>query len=171
MHELDLLAALDVFSGVPRADLHRLATLAPPTRFPADAPLFREGEEAEMALLLLAGRVEASIGEGKKARVIGTAGPGEIVGEQGLLGTGARRNATVRTVEACQCMILSPDLLRQARDNSALVALERRLLATLASRIRHSNAVVQDTWKATQGSGSEARISIRDRLRGLWGRR
>ncbi len=171
MTELDVLAALDVFAGVPRADLHRLATLAPPTHFPAGAPLFQEGEEADMSLLLVEGRVEASIGKGKKARVIGSAGPGEIVGEQGLLGVGARRNATVRTLDPCQCMTLTPDLLRQARDNAALVALEHKLLVTLASRIRHSNAVVQEAWRDRRKTGPGQKTSIRDRLRGLWGRR
>jgi CRP-like cAMP-binding protein len=170
MGDVDAMSALEVFADVPRRDLHELAVLAPPTRFPAGAALFSEGEEAQMALLILEGRVEASIGDGARARVVGQAGPGEIIGEQGLLGGSARRNATVRAVEPCACVILSADVLRRARDNEALVALEGRLLTTLASRIRHSNAVVQDAWRdsvATVGGKG----SIRDRLRSLWGRR
>ena len=170
MGDVDAMSALDVFAGVPRRDLHELAALAEPTRFPAGAALFSEGEKAQMALLNLEGRVDASIGDGASARVVGQAGPGEIIGEQGLLGGGASRNATVRAIDPCACAILSADVLRRARDNQALVALEGRLLTTLASRIRHSNAVVQDTWRDSVATGGD-KVSIRDRLRSLWGRR
>lgn len=171
MGDAKSLAGLPLFDRVPVQDLRQLCALAPPTAFPAGSTLIEAGTEADVALLLVAGKLEALVGEGSKARSLGEILPGEVAGERGIFGAPGTRNATVRAVEPSQCLVLTRDVVQRARDNRALVALERHLLEVLAQRIRSTNAVVQGAWRDARQANARPGPSIRDRLRSLWGRR
>ena len=48
------------------------------------------------------------------------------------------------------CLILTPEFMRKVADNTAMVALERHLIATMARRIRATNLAIQKLWKESE---------------------
>jgi serine phosphatase RsbU (regulator of sigma subunit) len=95
---------------------------------PGDA-LFREGDEAEGAYVLLSGRCAVSEG-GKQVNVIE---PGELFGEIAGFG-GGKRTATVTALVPCEVLTLSADQLQRGFTDSP--DLLRKTLQVLAGRTR-----------------------------------
>lgn len=172
MNEIDQLGQLYLFRSVPRPALRELVSLAPPTRFGAGHAVFEEGAPADVALLLLSGRLVASVGTGDNAKQVGDIRPGEIVGEQGLFIPGGQRSARVVAAEPSVALLVTPELMDHAARNPAIVALEQHLLGTLARRIRATNQAIQMAWKADPPADTspDARPrTIRERLSALFG--
>ena len=142
------LAKLKVFEGVPLKDLDDLLRITAPKRYPVGSVIFRQGQPASGAALLLRGRLDVSVtAEGGGAHCVGQVHPGEIAGEQGLFISQGVRNATVTAMEESLCLTLTLRLLQDGRGNTAVVALERRLIASLARRVRSTNLAIQKAWK------------------------
>jgi CRP-like cAMP-binding protein len=172
VNEIDQLGQLYLFRSVPRDALRDLVSLAPPTRFAAGMDVFEEGAPADVALLLIQGRLVASVGQGDSAKQVGDIRPGEIVGEQGLFVPGGLRSAKVIAAEHSTALLVTPELMDHASRNPAIVALEQHLLGTLARRIRGTNQAIQLAWKtdAPVASGTTARPrTLRARLSTLFG--
>ena len=171
MDDATALSNLVLFRHVPLAELQELCVLAPPTSFAPGAEVFRCGQAADVALLLVEGMLSASVDAGGKQQVVGTVRPGEVVGEQGLFIEQGERNATVTAVEPSRCLILTSDLLDTAASNQALIAIENHMLQTLAERIRHTNRVVQKAWLQVLEDTMHGRKgpSLRDRLLSFFG--
>ncbi len=89
------LRQVELLSPLSEADLQRLVTLARNVELPAGSWLMREGEAGEEMFVVLSGSLEVSIVEGQVNEVVATRGPGDVVGEMALLGSG-RRTASVR---------------------------------------------------------------------------
>lgn len=91
---LDLLATTPLFADLP-ADLRAILAdhLVPMTIQGGDV-LMREGDEADALYLVVAGRLQARVGDGDATTVVGEIGRGEVVGESALL-TDQPRFATV----------------------------------------------------------------------------
>ncbi|MFM2248374.1 MAG: hypothetical protein RL071_4449 [Pseudomonadota bacterium] len=142
-----LLDALPGFRGLPPGALAELSLLGEPRRLHAGQVLFREGEAADQALLLLSGRLAATIGQGAASRALGEVHPGELVGELALLGRGQRRSADVTAVVPGVGLLVGPDTLRRGASSPAVAALERQLLGTLTRRIRKTNLALQGIWR------------------------
>ncbi|MBO87473.1 MAG: hypothetical protein CL927_19160, partial [Deltaproteobacteria bacterium] len=125
MTELDQLSQLYLFRTVSREALRELLAIAPPTRISAGQTLFTEGAPADVALLLIQGRLVASVGDGSEARQVGDIRPGEIVGEQGLFVPGGKRSARVMAAERSIALLLTPEVMDHAAQNPAIAALEQ----------------------------------------------
>jgi CRP-like cAMP-binding protein len=163
---------MHVFRNVPRRALSELCILAPPVQFPIGAVVFEQGMTADVALLLIEGKLSVEVHGAGQQRSLGQVHPGEIVGEQALFSRGGERSATVRAGQASSCLLLSPEVLEKASTNPAIIAIERQLLATLARRIRGTNQEIQKVWKETSElEPPENRKSLATRLRGLFGAR
>jgi CRP-like cAMP-binding protein len=173
MNDVEALSDLYMFRTVSRDHLTELCALAPPTTFQDGHVLFRQGQPADVALLVLKGRLIAEVSGGEAVRTVGDIRPGEIVGERALLSRGGRRSATVSASEASRCLLLSWETFERGTENLALVALEQHLLGSLARRIRATNTVIQGAWKESDKieaeSPSNKTGTLRDRLRTLWG--
>ena len=156
MNDVDVISQLYVFRTVPRAEIESLVALAPPQEYPADAVVFRQGDRADVAVLVVDGRLEATVEAGGKVRRVGEIGPGEVVGEQALFHPGARRNATVSALQPSRGLIISHELLENAADNQAVVALETYLMGSLARRIRSTNRTLRQAWKEASPKTSVA---------------
>lgn len=134
------LQRLRVFRDVPLADLAEVCRHVKGARFDSNQVVFEEGAPADHALMVLAGRLGVSVGAARgEERSVGDVWPGEVVGEAALFDTGGLRSATVRAYGTCECAVLSPRLFVVARENRAVIALERHLLQSLARRIRATN--------------------------------
>lgn len=175
MNDVEAIANLYVFRLVDRTEIEALCAIAPPQNFHADAVIFRQGDAADHALLVVEGRLEATVEAGGQVRRVGEIGPGEVVGEQALFHPQGRRNATVAALQPSRCLVVTRKLLDDGAENAAVVALETYLLGSLARRIRSTNRTLLQAWKeaapksspiesATQASGN-----LLDSLRRLFG--
>lgn len=175
MTDSDAIADLYVFRTVPRAAIDELVALAPPRAFPAGAVIYGQGQAADHALLVVEGRIEASLLTGERRRKLGEIGPGEILGELGLFNPGARRNATATALLPSRCLVISRELMIQAAENPAMVALETYLMGSLARRIRTTNIALMQAWKETAPRSTvledslPATNTLLQRLRRLFG--
>ena len=92
--------------------LRRLALRGELKRFRKGHSLIQEGDQGDTIFILLSGRVRA-FGSGEKDREItyGTYGAGEYFGEMSL--DGGPRSASVVTLEACHCAVVTRETLKQ----------------------------------------------------------
>jgi len=178
--DIDTLTKLFLFKGVPRRSLQELLSLAPPVRFMTGQPVFHQGAEADSALLLIEGRLIATVTALADDKEVGQIRPGEIVGEQGLFVAGGKRSASVVAAAPSACLLLSPAVMDHAFHNPAIVCLEQHMLGTLARRIRGTNQAIQKVWKDVPDPDAEADAAaaeaarpttLRDRLASLFGGR
>lgn len=178
MSDVDHISQLYVFRTVPRAEIEALVALAPPQEFHPHSVVFRQGDVADTALLVVDGRLEATVEAGGTIRRVGEVGPGEVVGEQALFHPQARRSATVSALQPSRCLVISRDLMESASDNHAMIALETYLMGSLARRIRSTNRTLLQAWKESNPKPVAAEVvetakvqgtSLLDNLRRLFG--
>ena len=175
--DVDKLSKLYLFKSVPRRSLDELCALAPPVRFERRNEVFRQGAPADVALLVIEGRLIASVAAASGDKQVGEIRAGEIVGEQSLFVPGGRRSATVTAAEPSACLLISPDVIDHASHNPAVVAIEQFMLGTLARRIRGTNTAIQKVWKEAPTGEVEPTQpekkapTLRDRLASLFGGR
>lgn len=174
------LSSLYLFRSTPEEDLEELCRAARPLSFGTGDIVYRRGEPSDGALLIVSGRLIASISENGVSKDVGDSRAGEIVGEVGLFAIGTPRSADIRAGEATRCLIIDQELLRVLADNKAMIALEIHLLGSIARRIRSSGRSIQVLWKEAQMAQQRSKqepgagrppTTIRDRLRSLFGGR
>lgn len=126
-HELlQRLAALPLFAGMDAATLSDLADHMEWLAVPGGETLFAQGEDSDALYLLIHGRLAASRRDDEgNLRFLGGVGPGESVGETGLI-TGEVRSASVIAMRDCELLRLS----RAAFER--LVAVHPRAMLDLA---------------------------------------
>ncbi len=170
MHSIESLAVLPMFNGVDPRSLQELSLAAPLVQFKRNAMVLKQGDAAGDAFLLLSGRLRMYVSAGGTLRALGTVRPGEVFGEEGIYCRGARRSITVVAREDSQCLLLTPDVLRERPGAEALAAIERHLLRVLSRRIRRSGKSMRDAWKETRkaASAGEEAPNLRERLLGLF---
>jgi CRP/FNR family transcriptional regulator, cyclic AMP receptor protein len=102
-------------------------------QFAAGEILLREGDPSDSVVLVQAGRVEVLRSVGDDGILLGAAGPGEFIGEMGVL-EGRARSATVRAATAVTAELIAREafLLRVSRDP----ALAHKLLLRMSARLR-----------------------------------
>ena len=116
----------------------RLVELAP------DRKLFRDRMPVESLYLILEGELSVSLEEGDKAFSLGTAGPGQWLGEVSVLSGSMLGSATVTTLTPVSALKLHfQDFDRLIRDNDHIAnALLSDLIGLLAARLRISAAAI-----------------------------
>jgi hypothetical protein len=108
--------------------------------------LFKEGDEAEEAYVLLSGRCAVSE-RGTRVNVIE---PGELFGEIGGFGGGIR-TATVTAIESSEVLLLSPDQLQRGfADSPDLLRKTLQMLAGRTRRIADRQVAYREEHKALQ---------------------
>ncbi len=140
MSEAGDLATLPLLAG--RDDLEQLARMMRRRTVGEGDVLWRQGEAAREVLFVLDGAVSASLHvPGDRTVEIGRAGPGQILGEIGLL-DGLGHTMSVRATEPTTVLALSrPDFeaLLAGLDRDAF-ALRRGLIGLFAARLREQLA-------------------------------
>lgn len=145
--DVDALSQLYLFRGVQPRALAELCALAPPVRYAAGEQVFRQRDPADVALLLVDGRLVVSVRVGEVVRQVGDVKPGEIVGEAALFSPNGHRSATVVASAPSTALKLSWYMLERAPLNPAVIALEQHLLGALSRRIRKTNQAIQAEWR------------------------
>jgi CRP-like cAMP-binding protein len=172
---IDDLARLPMFRGIGMADLEVLVEHLESAEFAPGERVYEQGDEADGALIVVQGQLEAQIASGATERVIGRIHPGELCGEAGFFQRSGLRNARVVATRASVCLLLRPESMQATLGNPAMVAIERHLVATVARRIRNTNLGIQKIWKEqaakeeANAPPAEEKKSLLGQLRGLLG--
>jgi len=151
------LAGLHLRRRIRREEMDWLLQRSPPVEYPAGRVVLRQGEPADAALLVVHGAFEVVVTTpGGGERVLGTAGPWDVLGETALYAPDRPRGATVRATRDSTALIVGRTLLQQGRDNAAVVAIEYHLLHTLTERIRVTNQALHEAWVDFDGATGPA---------------
>jgi CRP-like cAMP-binding protein len=143
------------------ADVDALLAKAAVETIAAGDDLVREGDPADRAFFVLAGRLRASVALGPGT--VGDDGPdtgrtvndipaGEVTGEAALFLTGGRRTASLTATEPTTVLVLDRELFLPGAPNPALVALQSRILVGLARRIESTGKQISEAWRSAGGT-------------------
>ena len=99
--------------------------------------IFKEGEPGDYFFLLLDGKVEISLMNHAKARVIALIEPGGIVGEMAVLDD-QNRSATAKAYEECEILILTKSKLERILKEEPAIGIKilKQIGKTIALRLR-----------------------------------
>lgn len=117
------LAGVEFFQGLTPKELTDIAHLSDERSFAVGEELCHESDFGRLVFVLLEGEAAVDVG-GEK---VGTAGPGDVVGELAMLGSG-HRTATLTATTPMTVLVLEPDEVDSvlAADPSAAHRLGRR---------------------------------------------
>jgi CRP-like cAMP-binding protein len=138
----DFLGTVPLLEGRDEADLEELARLLRRRTVQAGEILWRQGDHARELLFIVDGNVAASLQvAGDRVAEIGTAGPGDVVGEIGLL-DGDEHTMSVRATSTSTVLALRRRdfVALLARRDPAAFRLKRRLASQFTARLRNQLA-------------------------------
>lgn len=130
-------------------------------KFNAGDTILSEGQAGDTAFLIIAGSVEVSIGEGAKAKRVGTLHPGDVFGEMSLIDPGPR-SATVKAVTDTECFVTTYDQFTASTRANPERAVE--VMKTLVRRLRQMNERVA---RMDPGTGHRIQQCLKVILAGL----
>ena len=122
------LKATKLFATLDRKELELVAEITTELTVPAGTVLAREGHAGHDAFVIVEGSVDISI-EGTK---VGSAGPGELVGEMALL-LREQRQATLTAATEVDVLVIEPGHFDSLLERVPAVA--RQLVMSLARRL------------------------------------
>jgi CRP/FNR family transcriptional regulator, cyclic AMP receptor protein len=129
----------DLCDGVPHPRLRALARLGVVRNYRKGAVLIEEGDQGSTVYIVLKGRLKAfTLGPNQADREVtyGVYGVGDLVGEMSL--DGGLRSASVATLEASACAVVSKETLRQYIAQEPEFAFD--LLATVIAKARRATS-------------------------------
>jgi len=125
---LDRLAQVDLFKRCTNKDLEALADIVEDESVDAGTLICEQGRVAEASFVVVEGEASVMVGD----EIVGIVGPGESVGEMGLLDH-LPRSATVTARTAMRLYRIDADRFAKLLESSAI---SRGLLEQLSLRIR-----------------------------------
>ena len=108
--------------------------------FKAGETIISEGDAGDTAFFIVSGSVDVIIGQGAKAKIVGTLNEGEVFGEMCLIEPGPR-SATVMATTNVECLATSyEDFITAIEDHP-----ERAVgfMKTLVRRLRQMNELME----------------------------
>lgn len=138
---LEILAQIDLFSGLPTAHLRRVVDIGGEEQHRSSATIFAEGEPGDKFYLIIEGAVRISrIVPGMGEEALAVLRPGNYFGEMSLIDD-APRSATAVCHEKCRLFVI------HRRDLEDMLFVDRDLayellwkwVRTLSRRLRASN--------------------------------
>lgn len=150
--EVNVLKQVPLFSCLDPLRLKKLAFASQRMHFDPSEVMFRQGEDADKAYILISGRAEILADGASGVIPIAELPPGSIVGEVALL-CGGLRTATVRALEPLDVLAIEPEnfLAVLADDRGACVrmmkVLAQRLAVTTSDLIAARTALAETTGR------------------------
>jgi len=135
------LPLLPFFEGFDRDEMDELVEGCAAFELPRGAALFRAGEAAQAAFLVIRGAVEIVLSAGTLERRIAIAGPGELVGYRALLERSDHWSSARVREPACLLELRAAQLLRHYEGTSGTsVSLQHALHRSLLQALARTNA-------------------------------
>lgn len=139
----DTLAHVDLFSGLDKKDLRSIANSCRERKFAAGSVLTKQGDTGAGLFVITAGHVKITqeVDPDRAEADLGTAGPGDVLGEIALLDD-LPRSATITATDDVTALLLPVwDFRTTLRDNPEIGV---KLLATLSHRLRRAESRNRD---------------------------
>jgi CRP-like cAMP-binding protein len=151
---LDVLAQAEMFRGIPLDGLAQLARNGIRRTFLAGAELMRQGDVSDAMYVILVGRVrvERVIAQLSEPLLLAELGPGQVVGEMGLLDH-EPRSATVTAIEHTEAVEL--DDLALAQTVLRYPEVGTALLRLLSERLRSTDELAMDLLRRAHGDDAQ----------------
>ncbi|TMC06025.1 MAG: cyclic nucleotide-binding domain-containing protein [Chloroflexi bacterium] len=131
------LAGVALFKELPEPGLEMLAERGRPKHFAAGAVIMRQGEASDALHVITRGRVRVERGQaGETPLILAELGPGDVIGEMGLLDN-ARRSATVTALEDTETLEIHATVMAVVVMQYPQIA--TALLRTLSRRLRSAD--------------------------------
>ena len=143
----EFLRGIPLFPGLPAADLEKICGMLQEVHLPPGAELFAEGDAGESAYLIRQGEIEITRLSDGRPVPLAVRRQGEMVGEMAILEQ-APRMASARALTDCTLLAIRREQLDQLVSSSSSVA--RVLLATVTTRLRETQALLQQSEKMAQ---------------------
>ncbi|MBK4729587.1 cyclic nucleotide-binding domain-containing protein [Oxynema sp. CENA135] len=142
--------AVPIFKELRDDFLVRLASVMDELSFPAKHTIFTEGQEGRSLYIVVKGRVRVHIGNRDLAQLE----KGACFGEMSLFDA-EPRSASVSTLDACDCLVLTQQQLYDAIDETPGIAINIiRLLSRRIRELNRANSAQQSS--SAQGSASQS---------------
>jgi len=156
---LQILQQNGAFKGLPELGLHVLARHARRRLFLAAQVLMTQGDKSQSLHIIVKGSVAVERHAiGSAPLLLAHLGPGEVVGEMGVL-DGSPRSATVVTETDVETLELTAEMMKQTFQEfpEALMA----ILKLVTERMRNTDALVERTVEIalTQMEGNDSQRS------------
>ena len=140
---LSVFGQVEIFQGVAPDGIAQLEQRGRVRNFGTDEELMRQGQPSDCLHVIMHGRVRVERWHValQDPVILAELGPGEVVGEMGVL-DGGPRSATVRAIEPTETIELSAEALHellQAFPESTLT-----LASVLTRRLRSANELIED---------------------------
>ena len=116
--------------------------------FKAGDPIIVEGDAGDTAFFIVNGSVEVVLGEGDRAKVVGTLSEGEVFGEMCLIEPGPR-SATVIALTDTECLATTYGEFIEAIENHPERAVG--FMKTLVRRLRQMNEMMESMGADKRG--------------------
>jgi len=116
--------------------------------FKAGDTIIAEGDKGDTAFFIVNGSVEVSIGQGAKARTVGTLNAGEVFGEMCLIEPGPR-SATIKATTDVDCLATSYEEFIAAIEDHPERAVG--FMKTLVRRLRQMNDLMESIGPDRRG--------------------
>jgi len=131
------LAGVALFKELPEPGLEMLAERGRPKHFAAGAVIMRQGEASDALHVITRGRVRVERGQpGETPLVLAELGPGDVIGEMGLLDN-TLRSATVTALEDTETLEIHATVMSVVVMQYPQIA--TALLRTLSRRLRSAD--------------------------------
>ncbi len=117
------LRSCEILGGLDKKTLKMLAGVAERRQYALGEALFASGDERLNFWLIVAGQIEVQVENGDAAGTVVILGPGDALGEAGLLEPGIH-SATARAASAVEVLQLPVDAIRRGLENDATAAMQ-----------------------------------------------
>lgn len=125
---------IDLFNGMPYAEVDLLAGYCQILDTQRDQLLFQEGEPGDALYIVLEGKVQVNKMIHDKPQPVSVEGKGKVLGEMALL-DGEARSATCRTLDKARVVVLTREAFaRMEKEHPALALHFLKLIMRLVSR-------------------------------------
>ena len=161
----EFLTRAPLFARLEGRQLRRLAELCVPRSYDIGEEIVAEGSTGLGLFVITDGRVEVTRGSGDDKVVFAELGPGDLLGEMSLVDD-QPRSATVRTLEATTCLLITRGSFQSLVDREPDIAW--CIVPVLAGRLRalqeeliadgggtRGGAVVEDVTWADEETGKK----------------
>lgn len=138
--EVSRLSQIPMLSKVETCKLKLLAFTSKLMEYQEGEILFKEGDPADCAYLIMSGQVEIYVGNSEEAEVIVTRGENDLIGEMAIISK-QTRSASVRAKGKVTVLRIDDDVFLQLLSSDSEVALD--VMKQLSNKLTEAHEQLQ----------------------------